>query len=90
MFAGNERPATPSPAELDCDFFLLPTVAGLSQNDAGREGRQTEDLWSALAEAVLSDRSFDEAEFERARDSRLAEVIDLDSFRVSRRRAAGA
>lgn len=85
MFAGNERSPINIPAELDCDFFLLPTVAGLSQNEAGLDGRSNNDLWNALADAVLSDTCFDEEAFERDRDAKLAVVIDLDAHRDARR-----
>ncbi len=84
MSAGNPRPAVQSPAEFECEIFLLPTVTGLSQTDVEMDTATDVALWSVLADAVLSDQAFDESEFERGREARLAEVVDLDAYRKGR------
>ncbi len=90
MFAGNPRPASPTPAKSDCEIFFLPTMASLSGVEPpGIECRYHRELWADLAIAVLGHHEFDELEFERHRDERLAEVIDLAAHRSHRRRASG-
>ncbi len=82
MVAGSPRPAHQSPAAFDCEIHYLPTVVGLSQID--EPTTSTADLWTALAEAVMSEQLFDEIEFERNRENQLAEVVDLSAYRLER------
>ena len=82
MVAGSPRPAHQSPATFDCEIHYLPTVVGLSQ--IAEPTASTADLWTALAEAVMSEQVFDQIEFERNRETQLAEVVDLDAYRRER------
>jgi hypothetical protein len=82
MVAGSPRPAHQSPAAFDCEIHYLPTAVGLAQIDESKTS--TADLWTALAEAVMSEQVFDETKFERNREARLAEVVDLSAYRRER------
>lgn len=65
----------------DSQIIRLPTVAGLLYDTSEAESSASPDLWAALADAVMSERAFDE--FDAANDDNegLAEVIDLNRWR---------
>lgn len=90
--------------EFECEILVLPTRETVSEHQADLEAnvdtvhqtkldidpkaRRAAELWGALADAVLSDRVFDEIEFERSRQTRLAEVFELADYRNKQRPSA--
>jgi len=83
MFSMASSPEDAKPAVVDGQVVMLPTLAGLVSGRPPTQGKDTRDLWNALAAAVLAEESFTEFDVDPDADSPLAEVIDMAAYRRS-------
>ncbi len=81
MTAPGSEPNT-RPAVVDGQVVWLPTLTGILDGAPSvipTENKQ--DLWIALAAAVMSEAAFDALDSEMAEGKQLADVIELDAYR---------
>lgn len=70
------------PAVVEGQVVWLPTLSGLLGGVVATEPvANRQELWAALAAAVMSDAAFDALDTQLANGKELATVIELDSYR---------
>ena len=78
---------TARPCVVDGSVVWLPTLAGLMRGERSVHPAPRQELWAALAAAMVSDDAFDQLDRELAEARPLAEVIDIEAWR--QRKASG-